>query len=129
MKRAMIGRQRIARLRMRGDDPQRAFVSRRKPSADLRQVLRIDEHALDDLDGFLARVGQAKQAFAAAHKQLDAELVLEVLDVLADARLRGQQCVGDLGQIEVAAGCFADDAQLLKVHARLASGVPERRSS
>ena len=116
------GRQRVARLRVGGDDPQRAFVGGGEPPADLRQVLRIDQHALDDLDGLLAGLRQTEQPLAATHEQLDAELVLEILDVLADARLRGQQRVGDLGQIEIATGGLADDAELLKIHAQLASG-------
>jgi hypothetical protein len=45
--------------------------------------------------------------------------------VLADTRLRGQQHVGNFRQIEVAARGFADDAELLEVHAGLASGAYE----
>ena len=56
---------------------------------DLSQVVRVEQHALDDLDGLLAGFRQAEQPLAAAHEELDAELVLEVLDVLADAGLRG----------------------------------------
>jgi hypothetical protein len=51
-----------------------------------------------------------------AHEDLDAEFVLEILDVLADARLRGEQRIGDFGQVEVLAHRFADDAQLLEIH-------------
>jgi hypothetical protein len=78
-----------------GDDAQGAFVLSRKAAADFRQVAGIDEHALDDLDGLLAGLGEAEQPLAAAHEQLDPQLVLEILDVLGDARLRGQQHVGN----------------------------------
>ena len=67
-------------------------------------------------DQLLAGLGQPEQPLAAAHEQLDAELVLEILDVLADARLRGVERVGDLGQVEVAPDGLANDAKLLEVH-------------
>ena len=38
-----------------------------------------------------------EETLAAADEELDAELVLEVLDVLAHARLRRVERVGDLG--------------------------------
>jgi hypothetical protein len=45
--------------------------------------------------------------------------------VLGDARLRGQQRVGNFRSIEAAARGLADDAELLEIHAGLASGAYE----
>ena len=45
----------------------------------------------------LAGLREPEQPLAATHEQLDAELVLEVLDMFADAGLRGQQRVGNFG--------------------------------
>src|SRR6185369_162673 len=78
--------------------------------------LGVEQDALDDLGQFLARLGQAEQALAAADEDLDAELVLKVLDVLADAGLRGIERAGDFGQVEILAHGFAHDAELLKIH-------------
>ncbi len=109
-------RQHIARLRVRGGDDELALLAIGELLAEPLDVGGVDQNALDDLDQLLAGVGQAEQALAAAHEQLDAELVLEVLDVLADARLRGEQRVGHLGQVEVPPHRLAHDAQLLEVH-------------
>jgi len=79
-------------------------------------VLRVEQHALDDSDQFLARIGQSEQALALAHEQLDTEFVLEILDVLADPGLRGKQRIRHLGEVEAAPNGFADDPQLLEIH-------------
>lgn len=81
----------------------------------------IEQHAFDDSHQFLARVGQAEQALALAHEQLDAEFGFQVLDVLADARLGGEQGIGRLGQVEIVPDGFADDAKLLDIHGGLAA--------
>ncbi len=109
-------RQRVARLRVRRRHRQFALVAERELLGKLLDVLGIEQHALDDADQLLAGLGQPEQPLAAAHEQLDAELVLEVLDVLADAGLRGIEGVGNLGQVELAPYGFANDAKLLKVH-------------
>jgi len=103
---------------VRGRDLEDALVAARHAPGDLRQVLRLEQHAPNDIERLLARFRQAQQALAAAHEQLHPELVLEVLDVLADARLGGEQRARHLGQIEVAASRLADDAELLEIHAR-----------
>jgi hypothetical protein len=54
------------------------------------RVLHVEQDAFDDGEEFLARLGEAEQALAAADEDLDAEFVLEVLDVLGDAGLRGE---------------------------------------
>jgi hypothetical protein len=50
------------------------------------------QHALDDHRPLLAGLGRARQALAAAHEELHAQLALQVLDVLVGASLRGEQC-------------------------------------
>ena len=54
---------------------------------DTAHVLRVKQHALDHRQEFLARFGQSEQALAAPDEDLDPELVLEILDVLGNARL------------------------------------------
>jgi len=51
------------------------------------QVLRIEQDAVDDRGQLLAWLGQSEQPLAAAQEDLDAEFVLEILDVLADPGL------------------------------------------
>jgi len=109
---------RVASLRVRGCDLEDALIPAGEPAGDLREVFGFEQQAPDDLDCLLAGFGQPQQPLAAAHKQLHAELVLEILYVLADARLRSQQRIRDFGEIEVAAGRLANDAKLLEVHAR-----------
>ena len=118
--------QRVARLGVRGGDHQAAAVAVGELLGDALDVAGVDQHALDDRDQLPARLGQPEQALAAAHEQLDAELVLEILDVLADARLRGVQRIGDLGQVEVLRDRLADDAQLLEVHRPSSGGMAPR---
>jgi hypothetical protein len=65
----------------------------------------------------LARLGEAGEALADAHEELDAELLLQLADLAADAGLGGVQGLGDLGQVEAAALGLADGAELLEVHA------------
>jgi hypothetical protein len=84
--------------------------------AELLDVLRIEQNALDDAHELTSRLSQAEEALAATNEKLDAQLVLEILDVLRDAGLRGVERVGDIGEIEVAFDRFTDDAKLLKVH-------------
>ena len=75
-------RQHIARLRVRGRDGELPLLAVAELLAEPLDVRGVDQDALDDLDQLLAGVGQAEQPLAAAHEQLDAELVLEILDVL-----------------------------------------------
>jgi len=43
------------------------------------QILGVEQHALDHLMHFLARLGQACQALAASNENVDAKFVLEIL--------------------------------------------------
>ena len=82
---------------MRGGNLEDALVAARHAPGNLREVFGFEQHTADDLDRFLAGLRQPQEAFAAAHKQLDAELVLEILDVLAHTRLGSEQCARHLG--------------------------------
>ena len=70
-----------------------------------------------------------EQPLAAAHEDLDPQLVLEILDVFADAGLRGVERAGYLGQVEIAPHGLANDAQLLEVHESRAPGPPSNTCS
>ena len=72
---------------MGGRDCEMPLVAVREAITDLTDIVRIDEHPIDDSRNLLAGVCQAEQALAFTHKELDAKLVLEILDVLANARL------------------------------------------
>ncbi|MEI9963497.1 MAG: hypothetical protein WDM92_01030 [Caulobacteraceae bacterium] len=84
----------------RGDD-QPAHVAVGGLAGDLADVLHLHHHPLDVADDVMARLGDADQALGLAHEDVEAELGLQVLDLLADRRLRGQQRGGRLGQVEV----------------------------
>src|SRR5690606_21058169 len=66
---------------------------------------------------FPSRFREAGQPFAVALEDQDAQLVLELADLPADARLGGEERVSDLGQVESPPDCLAHRAQLLEVHA------------
>ena len=65
-------------------------------------------------------LGDAAQTLAVAREDVDAELVLELEDRLGDAGLRGEQRLGGLGQVQVAAHGFLDEPELVQVHVRRA---------
>ena len=80
------------------------------------QIVGLMQQALDDGHDIAAWLGQAGQAFAGAHKDVYAQLILELADLPADAGLRGVQRLRHLGQVEAAALGLADGAELLEVH-------------
>jgi hypothetical protein len=114
-------RQRIARLRVGGGDGQRAAVLGREIFAGAPQVVGLQQQPLDDRQHRLAGRRQPGQALAGTLEQRDAELVLQLADLPADARLRGVQRLGHGSEVEALAHGLAHGAQLLEVHgARLA---------
>ena len=110
------GRQRIARLRVRGGHRQPPLVEIHEFRAGAAQVLGLLKQALDDGQHGLARGRQAQQPPACAHEELHAELLLELADLAADAGLRGVQRLGHERQVEALADGLAYGAQLLEVH-------------
>ena len=71
--------------------------------------------ALDDL---LPGGGDARQVAPLAHEDLEAELVLEQLDLLAHPGLRGVQLVRRGGDVETALGDGGEVTQLVQFHGR-----------
>ena len=108
--------QHIARLRVGGGEDELPLLAVGELLAELLDIARLDQNPLHDVGQFLAGLGQPQETLAAADEQLDAELVLQVLDVLGDARLGGVERIRYLGQVVVAAQRLADDAQLLEIH-------------
>jgi len=80
-------------------------------------IARVVQHALNKYKQVFARVCQAQYALAFANEYFNAQLFFQVFDVFGNAGLRGKQRMGPLGEVEVLARRFADDAQLLKIHA------------
>src|ERR1700690_2376123 len=99
---------------MRGGDDEPARIPVAEVPRRALQVVGLLQHALDDAENRLARLGERSDAFAAAHENVEAELVLEFADLFRHSRLRGMQSVSSLGEVEPAAHRLAHVAQLLK---------------
>jgi hypothetical protein len=63
----------------------------------------------------VACFGEADQPLAPPDEDFDLELALEVLDLLADPGLRGEQFIGDLRQVEVVLNRRTDISELLEI--------------
>src|SRR5690242_18120059 len=86
-------RQHIARLRVGGADrqaPLALIAQLGRETADRTRLLQYAYRALDDL---LSGGSNAREIAPFTHEDLESELVLEQLDLLAHARLRGVQFV------------------------------------
>jgi hypothetical protein len=84
------------------------------------QVADLAHDHLDRLEHLLARLGDAPQPLAMASEDVHAQLALEFEDGLGDARLRREQRLGGLRQVQIVAHRFLDKAELMQVH------IPER---
>ena len=104
------GRQHVAGLRMGGRDDQRAMIRARVLVGEALDVGRVEQHALGDARQLFTGFRQPQQPLALAHEEVDAEFVLEILDVLADAGLRGVEGIGDFGEIAIPPNGFPDDS-------------------
>jgi hypothetical protein len=67
----------------------------------------------------LAGFGDALEALAVARKDVDAQLFFQLDDGLGDPWLRGVQCLGGLGEVQVAARGLLDEAELVQVHIQM----------
>jgi len=65
---------------------------------------------------WFAAFGEPQQPFAPTDKQLHAQLIFQILDVLAHPGLRSDQGVGNLGQVEVTANGFLHNTKLLEIY-------------
>ena len=109
-------RQSVARMGVGGRQHQLALIGAAELVGDAADIAGIDQHAIDDAEDFPPRIGQPQQPLAVPDEQLNAQLRLDVLDVLADARLRRGQRGRHLGEVEAPPDGLTDDAQLLEVH-------------
>ena len=64
----------------------------------------------------LAGLGDALEALAVAGKDVHAQLFFQFDDGFGHPRLGGVQGLGSFGQIEIAAGGFLHEAELVQVH-------------
>ena len=109
-------RQHVARLRVRGGDRQRAGVLAAEFVGDALQVRDLAHRAPRGRDDDLAGGRERRQPLALAHEHRQAELVLELADLLADARLRREQRFGGVGHVEAVVDDRAEVLELLQVH-------------
>ena len=110
------GRQRITRLGVGRGQCQPADVLPAEMRRDVSDVLEVDKDTFDQWRKLLAGLRQPDNAFAVPDEDADPKLMLEIHDVLADAGLRGVECLRNLGQIEVAVKRFTQNSNLLQVH-------------
>ena len=115
-KRLDHARQHVTRLGVRRADRERAA---RLVAQLLRQALDALDFAQDPqrpLDDLLAGGRDLREVAAVARKDLKAELVLEQLELLADARLRSVQFLRGGSDVESVLGDRREVAQLMELH-------------
>ncbi len=93
-------RQHVARLGVRGGDRQRAAVGLAQLRGGTANVLHFPQNAGGARNDFLARVGGPRQRAALALEQLEAEFLLQELQLAADSRLRGVQLPRGRGDVQ-----------------------------
>ena len=73
---------------------------------------------ISSTDSSTSRPGSVRpaDALAVAREDVDAQLFFQLDDGLGHPRLGGEQRLGGIGQVEILAHRFADEAQLMKVH-------------
>ncbi len=92
---------------------------------EILDALRLLQDAQSALDHLLARRRDAREIASLAHEDLEAELVLEQLDLLADARLRGVQLLRRRRDVQPALGDGGEIAKLVQLH-RIAPVASDR---
>ena len=115
-KRANHLRQHVSRLSMRGRDRQRAAVGLAQLRRGAANILHFTQDAGGARDDFLARVGGARQRAALALEQLEAEFLLQQLELAADSGLRGVQLPRGRGDVQAVFMNCHEIAQLLELH-------------
>ena len=110
------GRQRVTGLGMGGGNGQQAssfvpvFIGHQLDAVHLAQ------HLAGPLQNDLANGRDIGELLALAGKDLDAEFVFQQANLLADARLGGEQAFSRLGNVQAVLGHFPNVAQLLELH-------------
>ena len=111
-------RQRVARLGVGGGDGQVALLLVGEFLGDLLDAFHLAQDLAGGLDDVFPRRGDAREVFAAAGEDLDAQLVLQQANLLADARLGGIEALSRRRDVQIVMRHFPDVAQLLKLHVR-----------
>ena len=101
---------------MRGGNRQTALGAIQIIVAQGLQTVDIIEDALRDGDHLSPRLGQANHPVALTLKHRKADLRFNLLDLLADARLRGVQRLGRRGNVIAAAVHFKNTAKSGQFH-------------
>ena len=115
-KRANHLRQHVTRLRVRGGDGQRAAVRLAQLRGSAADVVHLAQDAAGARDDLLAGGGGAGQRATLALEELESELLLEQLELPADAGLRGVQLPCRGRDVEPVLVDRNEIAQLLKLH-------------
>src|SRR6185312_1815262 len=110
------GWQHVARLRMRGRDAEHARIFAPKLVGNALEVADLAQRAARDGDDDFAGWRQRREALSLAHENAQAELVFELSNLLADARLGRVKRFGRVGDVEAVVDDGAEVLQLLKVH-------------
>ncbi|KAG1357556.1 hypothetical protein G6F61_014562 [Rhizopus arrhizus] len=110
------GRQRVARLRMRGRDRQHALAAVGVFRARMPDVVGALQDLLHQRQDQLTGRRQTDQPLARAHEDVDTHLFFQLAYLAADAGLGRMQAFGNVGQVEVLAHGFAHRPQLLEIH-------------
>jgi hypothetical protein len=113
------GRQHVARLGVGGGEDKLSAILSLELLPDLFQVVRFVQDAPGDAEDGLAGLGDGDDAFAVAHEDRYAQLLFQLLDLLADAGLRGIQRGGGIGDAQAAPNDLVEISELLQIH-----GVP-----
>ncbi len=106
-------RQCVARLRVGGCDRERAEISARVVFPCALQVRRVGKHSFGDGEHRPPRLRDSGEASAAAHEDLDSQLLLERLDLAAQSGLRGKERFCGCGDIQLPPRDLTSVAKLL----------------
>ena len=116
MKLANDGRQHVAGLGMRGRDRQGAVFLRHQFTAEAADVVDVAGDLAGVFDNAAAGRRQCLQGLALAGKQLHADFLLELAQLLADARLAGKQAFGGGRDVEPVVNDAQQVLELLQGH-------------
>ncbi len=100
---------------MRGRDRKLAFILAAKLVCDPLQVADLDERATRGRDDDRAGRRKLGEPLALADEDFDAELVLELADLLADSRLRRVERFRGVRDVEAVIDDRAEVFELLEV--------------
>ena len=112
----MHRRQHVTRLRVRRCDGQHAGILALELGADAAQILDLAQRTACRRDDGSPGRRERGEPLAVAHEHRNAELILELTHLLADAGLRREQRLGGIGHVETVIHDRAQIAQLLKIH-------------